>query len=206
MKNPWEEIALSDYENHMKLSSVMQLQSMNAMMKNQFNLYPIKNVMVLGVAGGNGLEHIDTQKIQTVYGIDINRKYLEKCAKRYKNLDGVLEYICTDLTDKNIILPHVDMVIANLLIEYIGYQCFQNVITQVKPIYTSCIIQINTDNSFVSDSPYLHAFDGLETVHHQVQENELAAIMKDMNYCLISKTEQLLPNGKKLVQLDCKKL
>ena len=29
MKNPWEEISLSDYENHMKLDSVMQLQAMN---------------------------------------------------------------------------------------------------------------------------------------------------------------------------------
>ncbi len=26
MNNPWEEILLSDYENHMKLDSVMQLQ------------------------------------------------------------------------------------------------------------------------------------------------------------------------------------
>ena len=40
MKNPWEEISLTDYENHMKLDSVMQLQSMNEMMKGQFNAYP----------------------------------------------------------------------------------------------------------------------------------------------------------------------
>ena len=29
MYNPWEEIPLNDYENHMKLNSVMQLQAMN---------------------------------------------------------------------------------------------------------------------------------------------------------------------------------
>lgn len=33
MKNPWEEISLTDYENHMKLDSVMQLQAMNASKK-----------------------------------------------------------------------------------------------------------------------------------------------------------------------------
>lgn len=33
MKNPWEEIPLADYENHMKLDSVRQLQAMNEMMK-----------------------------------------------------------------------------------------------------------------------------------------------------------------------------
>ncbi len=33
MENPWKEISLADYENHMKLDSVMQLQVMNEMMK-----------------------------------------------------------------------------------------------------------------------------------------------------------------------------
>lgn len=202
MKNPWKKIKLSDYESHMKLASVMQLQSLNIMMKNQFNLYPIKAVMVLGVAGGNGLEHIDTKKVQKVYGIDINHKYLEECAERYKNLDGILKCICADLADKNIILPHADMIIANLLIEYIGYECFQNAVIQINPLYVSCVIQINTDDSFVSDSPYIHVFDSLNEVHHKMQEDELITVMKDINYYLIAKKEELLPNGKKLVQLD----
>lgn len=61
MSNPWEDIPLTDYENHMKLDSVKQLQAMNEMMKCQFDAYPISSVMILGIAGGNGLEHI--QKI-----------------------------------------------------------------------------------------------------------------------------------------------
>ncbi len=58
MQNPWEEIKLSDYENHMKLNTVMQEQCLNAVMKKQFYRYPVKTIMVLGIAGGNGLEHI----------------------------------------------------------------------------------------------------------------------------------------------------
>ena len=107
---------MADYENHMKLDSVGQLQVLNAMMRNQFNLYQIKTVMVLGVAGGNGLEHIDAGKIQKVYGVDINDCYLQECVKRYKNLEGILECICVDLTDEESVLPHADMVIADLLI------------------------------------------------------------------------------------------
>lgn len=206
MNNPWEQIKLSDYENHMKLDSVMQLQTMNAMMKKQLNRSRINTVMILGIAGGNGLEHIDTKKIQKVYGVDINHEYLKECAVRYRNLKDTLECICTDLTAKNVVLPHADMVIANLLIEYIGYQCFKNVIMQIKPTYVSCIIQINTDNSFVSDSPYLHAFDDLDKVHHQMQEEKLITTMKGTGYYLIEKNEELLPNGKKLVQLDFKQL
>ena len=41
MNNPWEEIPLVDYENHMKLDSVMQLQAMNEMMKGQLDTYSI---------------------------------------------------------------------------------------------------------------------------------------------------------------------
>lgn len=205
MKNPWEEIELSDYENHMKLDSVMQLQFLDSMMKNQLNLYEIKTIMILGIAGGNGLEHIDTGKIQKVYGVDINRKYLEECAKRYKNLNGALECICADLADKDMILPYADMIIANLLIEYIGYQCFQDIIKKVKPYYLSCIIQINTDDRFVSDSPYSHVFDSLNEVHFQIREDELIVILENINYCLADKKKQILPNGKAFVQLDFKR-
>ena len=56
MNNPWEDISLSDYENHMSLGSVAQLQAMNKIMKDQFGDYPVTSAMVLGVAGGNGLE------------------------------------------------------------------------------------------------------------------------------------------------------
>ena len=49
MKNPWEEIPLTDYENHMKLGSVMQLQAMNEMMKGQFDAYPVTSVMISAI-------------------------------------------------------------------------------------------------------------------------------------------------------------
>ena len=66
MKNPWEEIPLSDYESHMKLDSVMQLQAMNEMMKGQFHAYPVSSIMILGIAGGNGLEHAQTDKFEKI--------------------------------------------------------------------------------------------------------------------------------------------
>lgn len=71
-----------------------------------------------------------------------------------------------------------------------------------KPQYVSCIIQINMDDNFVSDSPYLHVFDELEHVHHQMAEQELKNSMEVIGYQLIQTLEYPLPNGKKLVQLD----
>lgn len=71
MKNSWEDIPLDDYKNHMNLDSVMQLQAMNEMMKGQFDTYPVSRVMILGIAGGNGLEHIKKDKLERVYGVDV---------------------------------------------------------------------------------------------------------------------------------------
>ena len=139
----------------MKLSSVMQLQSLNQMMKQQFNTYPVTSVMILGIAGGNGLEHIDKNKFQKVYGIDINREYLTTVKERYSDISSILECIQLNLIQDADKLPTAELLVADLLVEYIGYECFQEIIEQVQPKYVSCIIQINVDGSWVSNSPYI---------------------------------------------------
>lgn len=202
MNNPWTEIPLTDYENHMQLASVMQLQAMNEMMKSQLNAYPIATVMILGIAGGNGLEHVQKDKFKKVYGVDVNPSYLKEVIRRYPDLDGLLECLCINLLDEAYKLPKTDMVIANLLIEYIGYECFQKAIQHANPKYVSCIIQINMEDNWISDSPYLHIFDGLEQIHHQMEEQALEKAMVAIDYHAVKTLEHMLPNGKKLIQID----
>lgn len=202
MKNPWEEIQLTDYESHMKLDSVMQLQTLNEMMKDQFNSYPVSSIMILGIAGGNGLEQIQKEKLKKVYGIDINSSYLQAVIQRYPDLNGLLECLCIDLIDETNKLPKADMIIANLLIEYIGYECFQKTVSKVDPKYVSCIIQINIGDNWVSDSSFLHVFDRLDQVHHQLEAHALENTMLEIGYHAINTLEHMLPNGKKLVQID----
>ncbi len=203
MSNPWEEIALSDYENHMSLESVKQLQAMNSIMKKQFGSYPVLTAMVLGIAGGNGLEHVRSDKFEKVYGVDINEEYLKAVKERYKDLAGILECLHIDLISECGKLPHSELVIANLLIEYIGYEAFQKAVKRIGPRYVSCVIQINTgDAQWVSDSPYLHAFDRLDEVHCQMEENALITSMKDTGYRIILNESDPLPNGKALQRID----
>ena len=203
--NPWEEIILDDYENHMRLDSVMQLQAMNQMMKNQLEDYPVSSAMILGVAGGNGLEYVQKDKYEKVYGVDINSAYLQESVRRYPDLTGVLECLRIDLMSKSEMLPEAELLIANLLIEYIGYESFQNAVLHTNPKYVSCIIQHNTDENWVSDSPYLHVFDGLEKVHQQIDELSLESLMRNIGYHIIKVSGYPLPNGKKLVRMDYKK-
>ena len=202
MKNPWEEISLDDYENHMSLDSVKQLQALNVLMKEQFEAYPVHTAMVLGVAGGNGIEHVWPEKYRAVYCVDINEEYLNAVRERYAGKPTV-QCLRADLTEEADRLPDAELVIANLLIEYIGYPAFISVIRKVNPEYVSCVIQINTDEkNWVSDSPCLHVFDGLDRVHHQMEESALTAAMKEAGYTGILRAEEALPNGKALVRLD----
>lgn len=206
MKNPWEMIPLEDYESHMRLDSVRQLQALNELMKGQISACPASKLMILGVAGGNGLEHVRRGQFEKVYGVDVNAAYLEAARSRHPELDGVLECLRVDLTREAGCLPKADMVIADLLVEYIGYECFQNVVRQAEPRCVSCVIQLNTEEGWVSDSPYLHAFDGLEAVHCQMEEGELEHAMLAEGFRLATRLEHGLPNGKKLVRLDFTRL
>ena len=206
MSNPWKEISLDDYEKHMSLGSVRQLQAMNSIMKEQFAAYPVDTAIVLGIAGGNGLEHVSSDKYRKVYGVDINADYLRAVSQRYGQLSGVLECLHIDLINEAERLPQTKLLIANLLIEYIGYGAFQRAVLQTAPEYVSCVIQINTDEGqWVSESPYLNAFDRLDEVHHQMEEAALTAAMNETGYSLTLQESYPLLNGKALVRLDYKK-
>lgn len=202
MNNPWKDINLDDYEQHMSSENVQQLQTLNKLMKEQLSSYKVKSVMILGVAGGNGLSYIDKRNFDKVYGVDINETYLSACMERYLELKDVFEAICTDLTDKSVRLPHADLIIANLLVEYIGYECFQKIIKLVTPQYVSCVIQIDNDVSYVSDSPYIHVFERLDEIHHQINGNALICAMNEIGYEKQMYTEAELPNKKRLARID----
>ena len=206
MSNPWEEIRLEDYEKHMALDSVRQLQALNGIMKAQMEAYPVKTVMILGVAGGNGLEHADPEKYDRVYGVDINREYLQAAGERLAGLGDKLRLICLDLTKDAGKLPEAEMVIADLLIEYTGYETFTAAVRLAGARVVSCVIQINPEEgNWVSDSPYLHAFDRLDEVHHEMAPETLGAAMEAEGYREILRESTDLPNGKKLMRMDFRK-
>ena len=202
MENPWKTIRLSDYEAHMKLQTVRQQQTLSEMMYTQLRAFPAESAMILGVAGGNGLEHLEPGRYAAVYGVDVNPDYLRETAQRYGARHPELQCLCIDLNTGCAALPRAGLVIANLLIEYIGCAQFQNVIRQVQPRFVSCGIQVDEGDGFVSESPYLHAFDGLEQIHRQISAAALSDALAEIGYQRTDTAEYPLPNGKKLVRAD----
>lgn len=204
MGHPWNAIPLEDYEAHMKLETVGQLSALNKMMQQQLSAYPIRTAAILGIAGGNGLEHV-APPLQMVYGIDINSQYLDACAQRYPNLRGILTLLQMDLCDPESQLPQVDLVIANLLVEYLGLSLFQNHIRKAVPPYVSCIIQQNPDDSLVSPSPYAYLFRDLEAAYSEIHPDDLISSMAEISMEQIHQDCFPLPNGKALLRLDFQK-
>lgn len=94
------------------------------------------------------------------------------------------------------------MVVASLIIEYMGYNVFSEAIKNINPEYISCAIQVNKSEDFISQSPYLHTFDKLSTVYNKIDELGVVTALKQLNYNFIYKKKYELPNFKSLLQLD----
>lgn len=205
MSNPWKDIDLQVYEAHMQLDSVRQLQVLDAVMEQQFSLCKGTQVMILGIAGGNGLRHVKSHAFQTVYGVDVNGAYLKECQMRYPALKNIFNPIEADLLDEHTQLPKCDLLLANLLVEYIGYARFQELVRQSGADIISIVIQLDSDEGFISNSPYLHTFDALDIIHEQIREAALTNTMKEIDYVLTGRCAYPLPNEKLLLQLDYEK-
>lgn len=54
--------------------------------------------------------------------------------------------------------------------------------------------------------PYIHAFDRLDEVHHQMEQGALTSAMRAVGFSLILQKSEKLPNGKALVRMDYQKV
>lgn len=200
--NPWENVSLSDYEEHMKSTGVSQLQMLNAIMKEQIRSFDARSIAVLGVAGGNGLEYAGEKA--DVYGIDINQEYLDACAKRFSGMKR-LRLVRADLADTGASLPKTEFVIADLIIEYAGIDIFMAQLEKIGPKRVSCVIQKNGGVSFVSKSGYEDSFEGISKLHADIEKEALAKSMKKAGFGISLEKAYALPGGKQFIRLDFEK-
>ncbi len=204
MANSWELIDLDIYEQHMSSNEVYQLQTLNQITKEQLLENDCTYVGILGVAGGNGLDNIDSTKTKKVYAIDINKTYLDRCEKRYKHLTDSLELLNCDLTAPEVKLPYTNLLICNLIIEYIGVSEFvSTIVRNTDNIETvSCVIQKNNDTNFVSKSALTSHFDPIASLHRDINGDILVTLFKEHGFVLKKRQTYNLPNGKEFVRLD----
>jgi hypothetical protein len=203
-EHPWRGIDLDVYERHMGDAQVGQLQRLREITREQLAAYPARSVGVLGIAGGNGLDLIDPLTVDAVYGYDINPDYLHACDGRYRGVFGDRLHLVEATIDRALRIERVDLLIANLIVEYVGGEEFAAFTAANAPRIgvVSCVIQRNDSQGFVSSTPDASAFDGLATVASDIQAEALTALMSAAGFETLDTVEYSLPNGKTLVRQD----
>lgn len=200
MKNEWEKIDLLDYEKHMSEPSVFQLQTLNKITKNQINDYLPSSLVFLGVAGGNGLEYC--KNIKKVYAVDVNQVFLDTCSKRFPYKD--IKYLKMDLNKDEFHFRNIDLVISNLLFEYINEEIVIPKLSKLlkKEGILSIVFQINKGNSFVSKTKYTDKFECLKKIHHNIETTYLETLLTLNKFTKIVDESYLLPNDVVLKRCD----
>jgi hypothetical protein len=131
--NPWLALPLEDYEGHMGSDAVNQLAPLADLFGEALARLRPKSVALLGVAGGNGLQHVDGTITSRVVAIDVNAEYLAATRARFPDLRG-LELHQVDLEHDAVDLEPVALVHAALVFEHAGTgRCLDNAISLVAP-------------------------------------------------------------------------
>ena len=200
MENVWNKIPLEDYELHMQHESVGQLHLLNNLTKKYLEKLSPKTVVFLGIAGGNGLEHIDNSVTDQVFGIDINQNYLDETKKRFKDRIPNLHLINIDISsEKTEEITKANLIWAALIFEYVEIDtCFKFINSIIlENGYLIVTIQENNGVSSVSQT-------GIETIKSAgqifklISENDLVSSANKFGFCKIDFEENILPNGKSL--------
>ncbi len=131
MLNPWLTIPLTDYEGHMKSAAVQQLDALSDLFEEAVKFCKPASVAILGIAGGNGLDRINSSLMQRIVGIDINPLYLAAVRERNPELPQ-LELHCIDLAEQVVNFEPVQLVHAALIFEHAGVnRCLDNALSLV---------------------------------------------------------------------------
>jgi SAM-dependent methyltransferase len=117
-KNPWLEISVSDYVNHMSSPEVKQYQLINRCFKSVLTRHKPKRIFVPGCTIGNGFEHISWEKVESVVALDINCEYLNILKDKFKEKEK-LKIINEDITTFDSKGRKFDLIFAALLFEYV---------------------------------------------------------------------------------------
>lgn len=197
MRNPWLGVPLSQYEQHMSSGRVAQLGVLSDLFAEVLRRCRPKSVAILGIAGGNGLDHIDSSHTRRVIGIDLNPTYLEAVRRRYSSLPG-LDLLCADLSEELPNLEPVQLVHAALIFEHAGIgRCLENAISMVAPDGNlSFVLQLPADSGEPEFASRYSSVRNLKSHFSLVSPVSLCQSLGDRGFQMACKTARPLPGGK----------
>jgi hypothetical protein len=197
MSNPWLNVPLADYEGHMKSAEVRQLGALSDLFAQVLALCRPATVAVLGIAGGNGLEHIDGRITRRVVGLDVNPVYLGAVRERYSMVGG-LELYCVDLARQLVDLEPVQLVHAALVFEHAGVgHCLENAVALVAPRGAlSAVLQLPSEIEQDVATTQFSSVQNLKSHFSLINPTWLREALEGRQFRLEDETRRSLPAGK----------
>ncbi len=197
MSNPWLGVPLSDYEGHMNSPEVQQLSALADLFAEAVGQCRPASIAILGIAGGNGLDHIDGSVTKRVVGLDLNPDYLDAARARYPSLPG-LELHCIDLAGSIGNIRPVQLVHAALVFEHAGAdRCLDNALALVEPGGTlAVVLQLPTTVAQAVAATPFPSMQNLKTHFTLIDSNWLSRTLEARRFHLVSVTQRSLPAGK----------
>jgi hypothetical protein len=197
--NPWLDIPLADYEGHMRSAAVQQLDALSDLFVEAVALRTPPSIAILGIAGGNGLDRIDSKAINRIVGIDINQDYLDAVKRRYPNLPH-LEFHRADLAQDVLAIAPVQLVHAALVFEHAGTaQCLDNAVSLVAPNGAlSVVLQLPSKTETNVGSSGYSSLQRLSADFSLIDPIWLRDALAKRKFTLVYETRRAVPAGKEL--------
>lgn len=201
--NPWNHIPLTDYESHMQHDDVGQAQLLNCLAGKYLKQHNPKNVLFLGVSGGNGLEHIDASSVERVCAIDINGSYLEETRGRFGDRIKQLDLVQADIGSSPVSFIKADFVWAALIFEYVDIEsCCRFLVNNTRePSRLIATIQSNNGVKSVSQTG-VESIKSVASIFRVVDKQDLQKSAANHGFECVSSEENFLPNGKSLLSYE----
>jgi ubiquinone/menaquinone biosynthesis C-methylase UbiE len=198
MRTPWQEIPLEDYEAHMSLPSVGQAGMLADQLAQLIELHTPASVAIIGCAGGNGLERIDSTQVERVVAIDVNPEYVAAAELRHAARLGNLDCRCADVQSETLTFDPVELIYAALVFEYVDVAATLATLKRnLQPGGTAAVIlQLrHSDQQVVSASPY-RSLDKLIPALKLVAPEDLRSYARAAGFGVGSSNRIDLPSGK----------
>lgn len=194
MSNPWLTAPLTEYEQHMSSMEVQQLGALSDLFAEAIGRCRPLSIAVLGIAGGNGLDHIDSNITARVVGLDVNPLYLEAVRQRYSHLPG-LELHCVDLSEQHLKLEPVQLVHAALVFEHAGVDCcLENAISMIVPGGNlSVVLQLPSESGQTVSASQFSSIQNLKSHLSLISPAWLGESLAGRGFRLIHQTTHALP-------------
>lgn len=196
-KNPWLDISISDYVNHMSSPEVGQYQLINECFRTVLNKYKPNRIFVPGCTIGNGFEHINWGSVKIVTALDINPDFLAALRDIYP-LERKLELINEDLQQFNPFGRQFDLIFAALFFEYVDLSHSLKKLREMmdKSSILVTLIQLPGKNQSKVTKTMYKSLEQLSPYMNLITKENFENELEKSGFSIISGIQKTLDNGK----------